>query len=658
MAQPDPQGDGPQPAGLWDRLLQTVRGRFGGEAEAVDAQTLPPALRAHAAKVCSAEQALASVRHGDHVFVGGGAATPRHLVQALEHLPALPADVELLHLLTEGALLHDGQGRPDTRLRHRCFHVGPDQRAAVRAGLADYVPVSLAQMPALIAGGRIKVDVALVQVSPPDEFGHCSLGVSVGAAVAAIEHARCVIAEVNPRLPRSVGDGTVHIADIDHLVPVDAPLVEFAAPAPADQADEAMHRIARYVASLVDDGSTLQIGFGPVGNLVLQQLADRQDLGVHSDVITDALLPLLERGALTGRRKTRERGRIVASFALGSRRLYDLVDRNPLFEFQTLDRICDPAALAAQQRLVAIAQAFAVDLTGQVCLDHFDGGPCGGLAAQPEFLQGAARSAGGKAIVCLASTSADGQTSMLRAALAPPEAAGIARADVHYVVTEYGIACLFGKSLRERAAALIQIAHPDVRDALLQQAKALGHLPAEQQLRNRQASVPQDEAPCTLADGRRVLLRPAQASDDAGVRELFHQLPECDVYARFFRKVKGLSDLDVQRLCNLDFEREVAFVACAGEREDARLVAHACYFADPATGLAETAFMVHPDWQGCGLGAALQSRLAAHARRHGVRGFVAEIMAGNGRMIRLARAGQGRVSVHEEGGTVRVTTLF
>ena len=633
------------PASLWDRLLQAVRGRFGDGAD----ETLPPALRAHAAKVCSAGQALAQLRHGDHVFVGGGAATPRHLVQALEHWPALPADVELLHLLTEGALL---QG---SRLRHRCYVVGPDQRAAVREGLADYVPLSIAQVPALIAGGRIKVDVALVQVSPPDESGHCSLGVSVGAAAAAIEHARCVIAEVNPRLPRTLGDGTVHIADIDHLVPVDAPLIEAAAP-PA--VGDAMLRIAGYVGSLIDDGSTLQIGPAPLADLVLQQLVDRQDLGLHSDVIGDAILPLLACGALSGRRKTRQRGRIVASFALGSQRLYDLVDRNPLFEFQALDRLCDPAALAAQHRLVAIAQAFAVDLTGQVCLDHFDGGPCGGLTAQPEFLQGAARSAGGKAIVCLASTAADGRESTLRAALAPPEAAGIARADVHYVVTEHGIACLFGKSLRERAAALIAIAHPDFRAALLQQAKDLGLLPAGQQLHNRQAAEPRDEAPCTLADGRRVLLRPAQASDEAGVRELFHELPACDVYARFFRKVKGLSDLDLQRLCNLDFEREAAFVACAGEREDARLVAHACYFADPATGLAETAFMVHPGWQGRGLGAALQARLAAHARRHGVRGFVAEIMAGNARMIRLARAGEGRVSVHEEGGTVRVTTLF
>ena len=640
--------DGNSP--LRDRLLQAVRGRFGngGEADAA----LPPALRAHAAKVCSAEQALAQVRHGDHVFVGGGAATPRHLVQALEQLPALPADVELLHLLTDGALL------PGTRLRHRCYHAGPDQRAALRQGAADYVPISLAQVPALIAGGRIKVDVALVQVSPPDELGRCSLGVAVGAAVAAIEHARCVIAEVNPQLPRTMGDGTIHIADIDHLVPVDAPLIELSSQMPPAAPGDAMQRIASYLAGLIDDGSTLQVGLAPVAGLVLQQLADRQDLGVHGDVITDAVIPLLECGALTGRRKTRQRGRIVASFALGSRRLYELVDRNPLFEFQTLDRVCDPAALAAQHRLVSITQAFAVDLTGQVCLDHFDGGPCGGLGAQPEFLQGAARSAGGKAIVCLASTSADGRESMLRAALAPPEAAGIARADVHYVVTEHGIACLFGKSLRERAAALIQIAHPDFRAALLRQAQALGLLPAGQPLRNRQAGDARDEAPCTLADGRRVLLRPAQASDDAGVRELFHQLPECDVYARFFGKVKGLSDLDVQRLCNLDFENEVAFVACAGEREDARIVAHACYFADPATRIAETAFMVHPAWQGCGLGAALQARLAAHARRHGVRGFVAEIMAGNARMIRLARAGEGRVSVHEEGGTVRVTTLF
>ena len=617
----------------------------------------PAWMREHAAKLLTAAEAAALVQHGHHVFIGTACATPRTLVRALENLPYRQSDVEFVHFLTDGALPHNAQGECTSGYRHRSFFVGNDVRAAVRQGLAEYVPLSAARVPQLMANGRIKVDVALIQVSVPDAFGYVSLGVSVDVIPAAVARARLVIAEVNPSMPRSMGESMLHLSDIDHLVPVDTPVIEYHHP---EVAGEVADAIARYIGGIIDDGSTLQIGLGRFSNQALRLLEDRKDLGVHSDLITDAIIPLLEKGMLTGRRKSRQRGKIVASFAMGTRRLYDLIDGNPLFEFQPLDAICDPGRLAAQHKLVSVTQAFAVDLSGQVCVDQIDGGFYSGLAAQAEFLQGASRSPGGKAIICLASTSADGQRSQVRATLDPGEGASIARSDVHYVITEYGIAYLFGKSIRERAAALIDLAHPKFRAELLAQAKALGWLPADQMLKHMQAYAVQDERQLQLKDQRAVLLRPAVSTDDVAVRELFHQLPDADIYTRFFRKIKGMSNRDIQRLCNLNHETEAAFVAAVGPRENPQVVAHACYFVDASTNIAETAFMVHPQWQGNGLGAALQARMVEHAQARGVLGFVAEILATNEKMIKLARTGadSGKVSMTQDGGTVRITVLF
>ena len=624
-------------------------------AGALPAGAEPPWMEQHAAKRLSAAQAAALVRHGDHVFVGTACATPRQLVRALEAMEPRQGDVQLLHLLSDGALPHDTAGECISHYRHRCFFVGNDVRAAVRQGLCEYVPLSAARLPQLIANGRVRVDVAMIQVSPPDEFGYVSLGVSVDVIPAAVAKARLVLAEINPAMPRSMGDSALHIDDIHHWVPVPAELIEHFQP---EAQGEVVRAIARYISSIIDDGSTLHIGLGRFTTAALALLDDRKDLGVHSDVITDAIVPLLERGVLTGRMKTQHRGKIVASFARGSRRLHALIDRNPLFVFQPLDVVCDPAVLAAQHKLVSVTQAFAIDLTGQVCVDQLQGAFYSGLMSQPEFLQGASRSVGGKAIICLASTSADGESSQIKLALGEGEAAGVARSDVHYVITEYGIAYLFGKSIRERAAALVDLAHPKFRAGLLAQAQSRGWLPAEQQLKHLDAYPVADERQLMLAGGQSLLLRPALGTDDTAVRELFHHLSERDIYTRFFRKVKGLSHGDAQRLCNMNRETEVAFVAVVGTREHPQVVGHACYFVDAATRIAETAFMVHPEWQGKGLGAALQQRLLEQARGRNVQGFVAEILATNDKMIRLARAGEGDVSVVSEGSVVRVTTMF
>ena len=614
-----------------------------------------PSLERYASKVCTAEEAVARIQPGQRVFLGTACASPRALVAALETMKRPPADLELLHFITTDTVPHDAEGRCTTRFRHRSFYVGSDIRAAIRQGLAEYVPISLAQVPQLIQLGRIPVDVALIQVTPPDEFGYVSLGVSVDIVAAAVEKAKLVLAEVNPAMPWSMGETTLHVSEIDALVLVDTPVIEYIHPVAKGAVVE---RIAQYIAGIIDDGSTLQIGIGRIPEQALKYLGDRKDLGIHSAVITDSVIPLLEKGILTGKLKSMARTRIVASFLLGTRRLYDLVHRNPLFSLQPIQTVCDPYTLATQTRMVAITQAFTMDLTGQVCTDQLDGEFYGGLEAQAAFLRGAARSPGGKPIVCLSSTNDDASMSRIRPQLLAGEGVSIARTDVHYVITEYGIAYLFGKSIRERTIALIELAHPKFRPWLMDEAKQLGYLPADQRLENLRSYPVEEERTYTLKGGRQVLLRPAKASDGDAIRGLFHHLSKDDVYTRFFRRVLALSSDEVQRLCNLNFESEVAFVAVTGERENECVVAQCCYFLNLSSNLAETAFMVDPAWQGTGLGTVLQSHMMAHAMTRGVRGFVAEILPQNEKMVALAKKCCDNVSVTREDDALHVTMLF
>jgi acyl-CoA hydrolase/RimJ/RimL family protein N-acetyltransferase len=613
-----------------------------------------PALSSLRHKIISADDAARMVRPGDHVFIGTACASPRSIVGALEALPGPPSDVEFVHFITTQVIPHADR-QAVTRYRHRTFFVGTDVRAAVRQGLAEYVPISIAQVPRMMELGRIPIDVALIQVSLPDQFGYVSLGVSVDIIPAALAAAKLVIAEVNPAMPSTMGDSMVHVSQIHKLVPVDTPVTEYVHAFPRE---EVVEHIARYIAGIIDDGSTLQIGPGRIPNAALGHLEDRRDLGIHSDVITDSIIPLMEKGILTGRLKTENRGKIVASVALGTRRLYDIINRNPLFSFQPIDVICGPGTIAAQRKMVSVTQAFAVDLTGQVCSDQFEGRFYGGVAAQADFLRGAGRSVGGKPIICLTSTTEDGKTSRIRSVLLAGEGVSVARSDVHYVITEYGIAYLFGKSIRERAIALIQIAHPGFRSALLEEAKQLGYVPPDQMLENLSAYPVEDERAVTLRHGRRVMLRPATASDAAGIRNLFHHLTDEDIYTRFFRRVQGLSNRDIQRLCNLNYETEVAFVAATGPRENQEIVGHACYFVNPSTNLGETAFMIAPEWQSTGLGKAMQRHMVDHAMARGLRGFVAEALAKNKKMVSLARSCSEKVSMEKDQDTFHITMLF
>ncbi len=603
-------------------------------------------------RLVSTEQALATIPDGSRIYIGTGCAAPRGLLAQLEAMEPGPADLEFVSFLTTSAL-PQVEGSPRTRYRHRAFFVGSEVRGLASSGQLDYVPISLEEVPGLLASGRLRIDVALLQVSPPDSRGFVSLGVSVDLAPAILSVARRVIAEVNPAMPRTYGETFVHIDRFDALVNADVPVTEYVHP----EIGVIAERVARYLASIIDDGSTLQIGLGRVPNQALRHLRDRRDLGIHSDVITDGVMDLVEAGVVTGRRKTRHRERIVASYCLGTRRLYDFVDDNPRLEFLPIDQVCDPEEVARQSQMVSITQAFAIDLTGQVCVDQFEGEFYGGISTQAGFMRGAARSAGGKPIVCLASTTEDGASS-IKPLLEAGDGVGIARSDVHYVITEYGVAYLFGKSIRERAVALIEVAHPRWREELLTAAKQLSYVRSDQYLASQAAYPVHEEHIVTLKNGAKVMIRPARAADAGALQELFHRLSPDDVYTRFFRRVRSLSYRELQTLCNVNHETDVAFLGVTGPRENEKVVGSGCYFLSPTTNLAEVAFMVSPEWQGMGLGTALQARLQEYAMSRGVRGFVSEILPRNTSMLRLATRAPGTVTTSRDEDGVHVTVLF
>ena len=594
----------------------------------------------------SAAEAVSVVRPGDKVFVGSACATPRTLVDALEQLRL--SGVVLVHFLTDRVGTGDP---PHTSYRHRVFYVGRDVRAlhdvrAVReSGLVDYVPLSLADVPQLFHNGQIPLDVAMVQVAPPDPDGTCSLGISVDVTKAAALAARTVIAEVNPAMPRTAGDSRIPVDRIASFVPVETPVVEYL----HDPAGEVAEQIARYVARLIDDRSTLQVGLGRVPNEMLAHLTNRRSLAIHSDVITEPIVDLVAAGVVTGP--------VATSWAMGSRRLYDLVDDDPRFTFHPIEYICDPAVIGSRERMVSVTQAFSIDLTGQVCTESLDGALYGGLSTGPAFHRGALASPGGMAIVCLASRTPAGR-SAISLDLGPDEPVAIPRADVHWVITEYGTAYLFGRSLAERAVALIEIAHPDVRRELLDAAIERGLVGPKQQLRSRTAYPVARVRNVPLRDGREILVRPTRTSDTRAMQDLFYRLSEDDRETRFLHKLSSLTDTAAQHLCSVDYEEEMAFVAVVGPSTHERIVGASCYYLSPATRLAEVAYMVDPDWQGLGLGGILHAELVEYAREHGARGLTADVLLGNTRMMRVFKRGDHSLSVKTESGVEELTMLF
>ena len=380
--------------------------------------------------IATPEQAVSKIGPGQRVFIGTGCAGPEMLIRALTARAADLAGTEIIHLLTQGGAPYAQEKLRET-FRVNSFFISKNVREVIQDGMGDYTPVSLSEIPRLFSSGQFPLDVALIQITPPDERGICSLGISVDIVKSAAENAALVIAQVNPQMPRTMGDCTIHVDDLDMLVPADMPLLEYRRP----ELNEVTRRIGENLASLIEDGSTIEIGIGGETHSVVEFLKDKKDLGVHTELATDAIIDLVESGVVTGAKKTLDPHKHVVSFCMGTKKLYDYVHNNPAFSFRPTEYVNDPFVISRQDNMVAINAATRVDLTGQVCADSVGTKFVFGIGGHLDFVRGAGRSSGGKAIIALPSTSDDGTTSNIECLLAPGSGVAATRGDVRYVVT-------------------------------------------------------------------------------------------------------------------------------------------------------------------------------------------------------------------------------
>lgn len=578
------------------------------------------------AMVVTAAEAATHVKPGDRVFVGTGCAQPLEIINALVARAGELRDTEFVHLLTFGDAPY---ASPDLSAHFsvNSFFIAENVRGLIQEGLGDYTPIYLSEIPQLLTSGELPLDVALIQVSPPDENGFCSLGISVDIVKCAAENARIIIAQVNEQMPRTLGDCSLHVYDIDFLVPVNQPLIELA----PIETNAVTREIGHHIASLIEDGSTLELGIGRVTQAVFECLLEKRGIGIHTEMFTDQIIPLIEAGVITGEHKTLDKGKIVASFCIGTQKLYDYVHNNPLFDFHPTEYVNDPHIIAQQYRMVAINVALEVDLTGQICADSLGTQFHSGIGGQVDFNRGAARGRNGKAIIALPSTAKGGSVSCIVTTLAKGAGVVTTRGGVHYVVTEYGVAYLHGKTVQERALALISIAHPDHRERLLREAIAVKYVRAELADYGGRIVVGPKEmrTTCLLANGAQVTIRPIHPTDEPHLRELFYDLSKQSLYTRFMSMVKWVSRKQVREFIYIDHRTEVSIVATLPAADGEDIIAIGGYYLEAKSNRAEVAFTVADEWQNHGIGSFLFTHLAAIARRNGIAGFTAEILAEN-----------------------------
>ena len=597
-------------------------------------------------RIATAAEAIKIIKPGNSIFIGTGCAQPQHLVQALTEHSRHIYDAHIIHLLTVGEAPYADEKFRD-RFKMNSFFVADNVRHALDRGIGDYTPIFLSEIPHEFESGRIAIDVALISVSPPNASGLCSFGVSVDIVKAAAANAKYVIAQVNRHMPRTMGDSFLHVNHIDVLVPHDESIITVPVPEP----DETLRRIGQNLARLVEDGSTIECGIGRVPQALAEYLKDKKELGVHTEMFGDWIIDLIECGAITCSKKTVNRGKVVASFCMGSQRLYDYVHENPFFEFRPSEYVNDPFVIAQHDKMVGINVGLEIDLTGQVCADSLGYRFYSGIGGQVDFIRGSARSRGGKAVITMPSTARNGAVSRIVPHLT--EGAGVVttRGDVHYVVTEFGIAYLHGKSIRERVLALIHIAHPKFRNDLIDAAKEHNYLPPDQiELAWEQVRYPEElERYETLRDGTQIFFRPVKPTDEPALAEMLYSLSNQSVRTRFFSHTVTFPHRDVQKLTNIDYRNDLAIVGCVPDPAGERIVAIAQYFLDPQTQAAEVAFIVQDELQQRGMGTFLLDYLAQTARQRGVKRFYAKVLPANKAMLAVFHNSGYKVNTEFDG---------
>lgn len=582
-------------------------------------------------KVSTPKKALSFVKPGDAIFISGGCSWPKYITENL-----LKKDV--FHdnkILTPFTFMPSPYNDDEVQKKFRVnsFYMDSEVEGGVQKGRVDYTPIHTSELPYMFETGRIHLDVAIIQVSPPDMHGNCSLGTSVDISKAATGAADIVIAEVNRQMPRTLGDSFIHVSQIDHVIEVDYPVDHEMDHEGIDP--KVMESIARNVATMVPDGSTLQIGIGHIPDAVLGQLKGKKHLGIHTEMFSDGLIDLVEAGVVTGEKKSIHPRKIITSFVIGSSRLMDFVDNNPMIEFHPSDYTNDPLVIALNSRMVSINTASSVDLTGQVITDRagldYVANP-GGMA---DFIRGSIYGKG-RSIVALPSAAAEGTLSRIVPYV--PDGAGVSssREDIHYVVTEYGVAHLRGKTLANRALELINIAHPDHRAKLLDAAVEMGYLPAEQSRRPYLGKpYPKEFEFRETFNGVKTLIRPVKPTDEDMMKELFYSFSAQTLRQRFLSTRMIQPRLERMSDVNIDYDLTMNFGVFISSDDVPKMIAVCGYEREPKTSSAEVFFAVRDKWQGKGLGTYLMDMLIEVGKSRNVKTFTAQVLSNNVGMLNL-----------------------
>jgi acyl-CoA hydrolase/GNAT superfamily N-acetyltransferase len=628
--------------------------------EAKECSNLTGIREAHPEKFVTPERAFAATIHrGDRIFVGTACGKPQYLVNELvryvEANPKAVSDTEVLHVWSLGLAPYLRE-EFQRNFRHSTFFISGMTRDAVNQGLADYTPIFLSQVPDLLYRGILPIDVALVQTSPPDRHGFMSLGISVDIVRAAVDRAKHVVCQVNAEMPRTHGNSFLHVKDVDFLIPHDEPLLEYEIEVP----DEIAHQIGRYVSRLVEDGATIQVGYGRIPNAILANLRGKKHLGVHTELLSDGIVELMKEGVIDNTEKPIIRNKTVAAFCMGKRSTYEFLSDNPAIEFRPVEYTNSPSTIAQIRKMTAINTSLEIDLTGQATAESLGKLFYSGIGGQADFMRGAILAPEGKSILVLESTAKDGEVSRIVPALSEGAGVTLTRGDVHYVVTEYGIAYLHGKNTRERAMELISVAHPKFRPWLLKEAKARNLIYQDQAyIPGEKGQYPEElETLRTTRKGLEILLRPVRIADEPLLKEFFHSLSDQSIYRRFISVRTDMPHERLQEFVVIDYTKETVILAVIEHEEQPIVIGVGQYGIDESTHTAEVALVVRDDHQNQGVGTELLSYLTYLAKRKGLLGFSAEVLVDNQAMLHLFEQGGFAIEKRRDAGVYELKMLF
>jgi acyl-CoA hydrolase/GNAT superfamily N-acetyltransferase len=610
-------------------------------------------------KFAPENEIFSRIQRGNHIFIGTACGEPQYLVNALvEFVESYPTSIygaEVMHVWTLGVAPYVEE-KFKKNFRHNSFFISDNSREAVNKGLADYTPIFLSEVPDLFKRGIIDIDVALIQLSLPDHHGNMSLGISVDVVRSAVENANMVIAQVNSNMPRVHGDTFINADQVDFMVPCDEPLIEYSPAVP----DEISRRIGGYVSRIIHDGDTIQVGYGSMPNAILASLEDKKNLGVHSELLTDGIVDLIKLNVVNNSKKTVDRGKTVASFCMGTREAYEFINENPRIEFRTIDYTNNQFIVSSQRNMTAINSALQIDLTGQATAESIGTLFYSGVGGQVDFMRGSLHSPGGKSILTMRSTSNDGKYSRIVPSLDGGAGITLIRGDIHYVITEYGIAYLHAKNIRERAMSLIAVAHPEFRPWLVEEAKNLGYIYRDQAfVPGREGEYPEHLETYKIdKTGLSVLLRPVKISDEDLLKDFFYSLSDKSIYRRFFSSRTYMPHEFLQKFVIIDYSKQMTMLAVIEKDEIEIVVGIGQYIIIEKAHKADVAFAVRDEYQNRGIGTLLLNYLTGIAMKDGLLGFTADVLSENRAMLHLFDAMDFEMEKTIDAGTYEISMGF